>query len=172
MKTLRIASRVALFVSAVVLVGQVSAVRASGDEGKPEGRVEVTFTKWVLTLGPNPTFMVGFTGGDVEGAFVGEVFVNVARINPAIPSLSNLEVIYGVQANDPDHSFTSLVRGGSSLGKAQLDGRILAGWRIGDEVHVEWVSFPSPSADCPSPPEFAGPKCFVGTITIEPGNGE
>jgi hypothetical protein len=172
MKTLRIASRVALFVSAVVLVGQVSAVRASGDEGNPQGKVDVTFTKWVLTLGPNPGFFEGFTGGDVEGDFVGETFVNVARTNPAIPSLSNLEVIYGVQAANPDHSFYALIRGGAALGRAQLDGRILAGWRIGDEVHVEWVRFPSPGVNCPSPPEFAGPFCFVGTITIEPGNGE
>jgi hypothetical protein len=172
MKTLRIASRVALFVSAMALILQVSAVWAGGDEGDPQGRVQVTFTKWVLVLGPNPGFMTGFTGGDVEGAFVGETFVNVARTNPAIPMLSNLEVVYGVQAVNPDRSFTALIRGGSSLGKAQLDGRILAGWRIGDEVHAEWVRFPSPSVDCPSPPEFAGPFCFVGTITIEPGNGE
>ena len=130
-------------------------------------RVEVTFTKWVLSLGPNPTFFKGVAGGDVEGAFVGERLVSVARTNPAIPSLSNLEVIYGVQADDPDRSFTALVRGGASLGKAQFDGRILNGWRIGAQVHVEWVQFPSPSVDCPSPPDFAGPSCFVGTITIE-----
>ena len=168
MKTLGIRSRVALFVSAIVLVLQISPARAGEDEGGPQGKVEVTFTKWVLTLGPNPGFMQGFTGGDVPGAFVGETFVNVARTNPAIPSLSTLEVIYGVQAEDPELSFTALIRGGAALGKAQLDGRILAGWRIGDAVHVEWVRFPSPSADCPSPPVNAGAFCFVGTITIEP----
>ena len=165
MEKLRILSRVALFVSAIVLVVQVSAVRADGG-GNHHGRVEVTFTKWVLNGGVGP-FMAGVTGGDIEGVFVGELFANVARTNPAIPSLSRLEVIYGVQADNPDRSFFSLVRGGQSLGKAQLDGRILTGWRTGASVHVEWVRFPSPSVDCPSPPAGAGAFCFVGTITIE-----
>ena len=171
MKTNGVRSRVAWLVSAIVLVLQISPARAGGDDGKGgdrhHRRVEVTFTKWVLTLGPNPGFFKGFTGGDVDGVFVGETFVNMARANPDIPSLSNLEVIYGVQADDPNRSFTALIRGGASQGKAQLDGRILAGWRIGAQVHVEWVRFPSPSVDCPSPPDFAGAFCFVGTITIE-----
>ena len=170
MEKLRILSRIALFASALAFVIQIAPVKARGDEDKGEGnrhrRVEITFTKWVLNGGAGP-FMAGLTGGDVEGAFVGEVFVNVARTNPDIPSLNNIEVIYGVQADDPDRSFFSLIRGGSSLGKAQFDGRILAGWRIGAPVHAEWVSFPSPSADCPSPPPGAGTRCFVGTITIE-----
>ena len=171
MKIIGVRSRVALFVSAIALVLQISPARAGGDDGKGgdrhHRRVEVTFTKWVLTLGPNPTFFKGVAGGDVDGVFVGETFGSVARINPDTPALSKLDVIYGVQADDPDRSFTALIRGGAALGKAQLDGRILAGWRIGAQVHAEWVSFPSPSADCPSPPEFAGPRCFVGTITIE-----
>ncbi len=169
MKTLRIPSRVALFVSAIVLVVLVSAVGADGG-GNHHGQVEVTFTKWVLILGPNPTFMVGFTGGDVEGDFVGETLVQAASTNPAFPTLTRLEVVYGVQADDPNHTFTALIRGGSSQGKAQFDGRIRSGWRTGDKVYVEWVRFPSPSVDCPSPPANAGPFCFVGTITIL-GNG-
>ena len=172
MKTHRIPGRVALFVSAMALILQVSAVGAGGDEVNPQGRVEVTFTKWVLTLGPNPTFMAGFTGGDVEGDFVGETLVQVSSTNPAFPTLTRLEVAYGVQADDPNRTFTALIRGGSSQGHAQFDGRIRSGWRTGDEVYVEWVRFPSPGVNCPSPPEFAGPFCFVGTITIEPGNGE
>jgi hypothetical protein len=170
MEKLRILGRFGLFVSAMVLVLRISPALA-GEDLQPSDdhnrRVEVTFTKWVLTLGPNPGFMQGFTGGGVAGAFVGETFVNVARANPDIPSLSNLEVIYGVQADEPERSFTALMRGGAALGKAQLDGRILVGWRIGAPVHVEWVRFPSPSIDCPSPPTNAGAFCFVGTITIE-----
>ncbi|HEY2945723.1 MAG TPA: hypothetical protein VGN09_25050 [Vicinamibacteria bacterium] len=167
MEKLRLTSRVALFVSAMVFSFQISPARAAeGDQG---GRVEVTFTKWVLNgLGsPTPLLMRGVTGGEIEGVFIGETFVNVAKTNPDLPALSNLEVIYGVQADDPERSFTALIRGGAALGKAQLDGRILAGWRIGALVHVEWVRFPSTSADCPSPPPFAGAGCFVGTMTIE-----
>jgi hypothetical protein len=175
MKTLRILSRVALFVGAIVLVLQTSPARAGDDDGALPNdlrRFEITFTKWVLTAGATPTFMKGFTGGAVKGLFVGETFVSVARTNPDIPSLSNLEVIYGVQADDLRHSFTALLRGGAALGKAQLDGRILAGWRTGAQVHVEWVRFASPSADCLWPPAEAGAFCFVGTITVEAQPGD
>jgi hypothetical protein len=163
----RIPGGVAVFVFAVALSTHVAPARAAEDD--QGGRVEVTFTKWLLNGpgGTNPGFMRGVTGGEIGGVFIGETFVNVPKANPDLPALSNLEVIYGVQADDPDRSFTALIRGGAALGKAQLDGRILAGWRIGAPVHVEWVRFPSPSVDCPSPPAFAGPFCFVGTMTIE-----
>jgi hypothetical protein len=83
--------RIALFVSAIVLVVYVSAVGARGDQGDPQGRVDISFTKWVLNGGAGP-FMAGFTGGDVEGAFAGEVFENVP--SKRVPSLvSRLEVI-------------------------------------------------------------------------------
>jgi hypothetical protein len=170
MKMLPVRSRIVVLVGAMVLAFQLAPAQADADREKSEDhdrRVLVTFTKWLLALGPNPGYMQGVTGGHVEGVFFGETFVNVARANPAIPGLSTLEVIYSVQANDPDRSFTALIRGGAALGKAQLDGRILAGWRIGAPVHVEWVRFPSPSADCPAPPVNAGAFCFVGTITID-----
>jgi hypothetical protein len=169
MKTIAVGSRVALFVSAIVLLLEISpALAAEGDHG---GRVEVTFTKWVLSGGAGP-FMAGFTGGDVEGAFLGEVFANVPSLR--IPSRVNrLEVIYEIQADDENRSFTALLRGGQGkpegipLGsRAFLDGRILLGWRTGAQVHAEWVAMEGP-VNCPSPPAGAGPRCFVGTITIE-----
>lgn len=170
MDSLRIPGRVALLVGAIVLVPQQwSAVRADGANGR--GRVEITFTKWVLNGGLGP-FMEGRTGGDVEGTFLGEVFANVP--SQRVPPLVNrLEVIYAVQADDESHSFTSVIRGGQGkptgvgLGsRAFLDGRIVLGWRKGAQVHVEWVAMTGP-ADCPSPPAGAGALCFVGTITIE-----
>jgi hypothetical protein len=169
METLRMPWRVALFVSAILLVVYVSAVGARGDQDDPQGRVDISFTKWVLNGGAGP-FMAGFTGGDVEGAFAGEVFENVP--SKRVPSLvSRLEVIYEVQAGD--QSFTALLQGGQSkpeavgLGStARLDGFILAGWRTGSRVHVEWVAMQGP-ANCPSPPAGAGALCFVGTITID-----
>jgi hypothetical protein len=173
MQPFRNPGRVALFVGAVVLSLQTSPIRAGGGHGhggdNRHGRVEVTFTKWVLGLGPNPTFMLGITGGDAEGTFVGELFpfTQAVSANPSLlQPVSRNEVIYEVQANDPSRSFTALLRGGSALGHAQLDGRVLAGWRIGSEVHVEWDRLTGP-VNCPSPPAGAGPNCFVGTITIE-----
>jgi hypothetical protein len=153
-------------VGAVVLGLQTPRAGAAGlDAAAPNGRVEITFTKWLRAS--NNLFMHGVTGGDVEGVFTGEAFVNVLRANTALPAVSNLEVIYGVQATDPEQSFTALLRGGAALGRAQLDGRILAGWRIGSEVHVEWARFASPSENCPTPPADSLPFCFVGTITIQ-----
>jgi hypothetical protein len=81
--------------------------------------------------------------------------------------VTRLEVVYEVHADNQSRSFTALLRGGASLGKAQLDGRVLTGWRIGSEVHVEWDRLQGP-VNCPSPPSGAGPFCFVGTISIEP----
>ena len=174
MKTIGVRSRVALFVSAIVLVVQISPVRAGGDQGKwgANRRVEVTFTKWVLNGGAGP-FMAGFTGGDIEGLFAGEVFENVP--SKRVPSLVNrIEVIYEVQADNEKRSFTALIQGGQykpggiALGsRASLDGFILNGWRTGAQVHVEWVAMQG-QEDCgyPAPPG-AGLLCFVGTITIE-----
>ena len=171
MKTLGIPSRIALFVSAILLVLQISPARAGSDQEEPgpQGRVDLTFTVWVVNGGP---FKVGFTGGDIEGDLVGEIFENVP--SKRVPSLaSRLEVIYEVQAGE--QSFTALLQGGQSkpagvpLGStARLDGFILAGWRTGSLVHVEWVAMSSPSADCGyAAPAGAGPFCFVGTMTVD-----
>jgi hypothetical protein len=162
MQMRRIASRVALISSSLVLVVQVSAGGPDG-RGNHHGRVEVTFTKWVLNGGAGP-FMAGATGGEIEGAFLGEVFENVP--SKRVPSLVNrLEVIYQVQAEDPDLSFIALLQGGSSQGKALLDGFIVNGWRRGADVHVAWTA--KPQVNCPPAPAGAGANCFVGTMTIE-----
>ena len=76
MQMRRMASRAALIASALVLVVQVSSVAANG-RGSHHGRVSVTFTKWVLAGADGTgTLMEGTTGGDIEGVFFGEVFVN------------------------------------------------------------------------------------------------
>jgi hypothetical protein len=171
METSRFPGRIRLFVGAVALVSlmPVAPAGADGNGGGRQGRVEVTFTKWVLNGGFGP-FMEGVTGGDIDGVFLGEVFENVKSAR--IPSLVNrLEVIYEVQAGD--RSFTSLLQGGQYKpggvplgGTAQFDGFVLAGWRRGAQVHAEWTSMQGP-VNCPSPPVGAGALCFVGTITIE-----
>jgi hypothetical protein len=108
--------------------------------------------------------MAGSTGGDIEGDFLGEIFENVA--SKRVPSLlSRLEVVYEVQADNPNRSFTALIQGGAFQGKALLDGVIVGGWRKGAHIHADWIA--TPQASCPAAPAGAGPFCFVGTMTIE-----
>lgn len=117
--------------------------------------------------------MAGFTQGDVTGVFVGEVFQRQVSFNGRI---IRLEAMYEVQA--VEQSFTAPVRGGtgetkagepaSVTGAALLDGVILAGWRTGSRVHVEFQTFtPSSPTDVACPGAPAGKTCFSGTIHIE-----
>ena len=170
MKTIAVGSRVALLVSAIVLLVQVLPARAGGNdrrEGRSDhGRVEITFTKWITTPTATGALMAGFTGGDVEGVFSGEMLVRQESVDKRV---IRLEAVYEVQAGD--RSFIALIRGGtgetksgeaaSVSGAGLLDGTVLSGWRTGAQVHVAFQTMYNCS---PAPP--AG-KCFVGTITIE-----
>lgn len=185
MKTLGAQSRVVSLALALLFLLQISPALAGGSPSeqpattqgsrspfspspatekaadKHRGRVEVTFTKWITTY----PLMAGFTGGDVVGDFVGEVFQRQVSLNGRI---IRLEVMYEVQAGE--HSFTALIRGGTSgdTGAAQLDGVILFGWRTGARVHVEFQTMPAPSpteSGCAGAPP--GINCFQGTIHIE-----
>jgi hypothetical protein len=152
MKIISTRIRVALFVCAIVLLLQISPALAGGP-------VAITFTKWITS----GTDMAGFTGGDVPGIFVGEVLQRQVSHNGHV---TRLEAVYEVQAEDPEHSFSALIRGGSSFENfAALDGRILAGWRKGAQVHVEFTTM----TNCDGAPPGT---CFQGTIYVEqaPGN--
>jgi hypothetical protein len=133
---------------------------ANPPTAKKLGPVEVTFTKW-LTTAVEPYLLAGVTGGDVAGAFVGEVLQIQGSTNPDVTSILRLEAIYEVQGDNPDHSFTALIRGGQTAvgGAGLLDGVILSGWRTGARVHVEFET----TSGCAGNP--AGP-CFEGTIRI------
>ena len=168
MKTIAVGSRVALFASAIVLLVQISPVRAGGADGRGgrrgHRRAEITFTKW-LTTATAPFLMAGFTGGDVEGEFAGEI---LARQPSADLRVVRLEAIYEVRAGH--RSFTALIRGGigetksgeaaSFSGAGLLDGVVLSGWRTGAQVHAAFQTV----YNCAGAPTG---KCFVGTITIE-----
>lgn len=151
----------------VVLLLLTPAVAAGQfDQANP---VEITYTKWTRVVG-SITLLEGFTGGDVVGTFVGEVLQSQLSSDGAI---RRLEAVYGVQAGN--QSFTALIRGGrtNNPGDAILDGVILAGWRTGAEVHVEFKVIPTSSplyAACYGVP--AGLTCFQGTISVGrvPGN--
>ena len=129
---------------------------------KDPAPVEVTFTKWITT----GFHMAGETGGDVPGVFGGEVLQRIVSTNPNITPIIALEAVYEVQADNGRHSFTALLRGGQTgdtqeeLGSAILNGVILAGWRTGAQVRVEFQKISS----CAGKP--AGP-CFQGTMYIE-----
>jgi hypothetical protein len=160
MKTHR--SLVASVVIAFVLMMQISSAMAgpAGGDGHKEGRgtVEITFTKWITTPLPAalPWLMAGFVNDGPVGSFVGEVLDRKVSTNGRI---TKLEAIYEVV--DGDRSFTALVQGGQNnlLGAALLDGVILAGWRTGARVHVEFQVM----TNCLGAP--AG-RCFQGTIEI------
>ena len=136
------------------------------NQAKP---VEITYTKWVRVVG-SITLLEGFTGGDVVGTFAGEVLETQLSFDGAI---RRIEAVYEVEAGD--QSFTALIRGGRTTnpGDAILDGVILAGWRTGAKVHVEFKVIPAPSPldpACLGAP--AGLTCFQGTISVGrvPGN--
>lgn len=71
--------------------------------------------------------------------------------------------MYKVQAGD--QLFTALIRGGTNTvtGATLLDGFILAGWRTGAPVHVEFQTIPA-ATGCVGAPQ--GITCFEGTIQI------
>ena len=125
--------------------------------------VEITFTKWVNVV-DGFNLLEGFTGGDVVGDFTGESLQAQRSYNGEI---QRIEATYGVLAGD--RSFTALIRGGRTTnpGDAILDGVILAGWRTGAHVHVEFRVVPAPSpteSGCEGAP--VGKTCFQGTIHV------
>ena len=158
MRTIRLHSRVACFVGALALLLQISPALAEDhrDDNRP---VDVAFTKWITTF----PLMEGFWGGDLANKYVGEVLQRQVSVNPALNGIVRLEAIYEIQ--NGDHSFTALIRGGSNnvTGAAQLDGVILAGWRTGARVHVEFDTIPGTTGCFGAP---AGKTCFIGTIHV------
>ena len=85
-----------------------------GDRNRP---IEVTFTKWVTTF----PLMEGFWGDDLANRFVGEIFQrqvsqrqadNCYLPAPNCGRIIRLEALYEFHAGD--HSFTALIRGGTS----------------------------------------------------------
>jgi hypothetical protein len=172
MKINRSHIRVAAFSSAIAMLLQIAPVMADPklDRNRP---IEVTFTKWVT----EPVFvpdnfgitegrglMAGFTGGDIPGTFVGEVLQGQRSANPALrTSINRLEAIYEVHDLNGGHVFTALIRGGTNraTGAALLNGVVLAGWRTGAPVHVEFVTIVG-CVGAPTPTT----TCFEGTIHV------
>jgi hypothetical protein len=166
MKTHRRPLVTSIAIAFVVLFQMSPAIAgpAAGD-GDKEGRgaVEMTYTKWITTPLPAalPWLMEGFVNDGPVGSFAGEVLERNVTINPLInPGITKLEAIYEVL--NGARSFTALVQGGTNnqTGAALLDGVILAGWRTGAHVHVEFQVL----SNCTGAPVG---RCFSGTIRVE-----
>ena len=161
MSTVRTRIRVACFVAMALLFQFAPAMAASGDD-RSSRPVDITFTKWVTTF----PLMEGFWGGDVANPYVGEILQRQVSVNPALNGIIRLEAIYEIRRGD--QFFTALIRGGTNsvTGAAQLDGVVLAGWRTGAPVHVEFDTIPGipGTIGCVGAP--AGKTCFVGTIRV------
>ena len=167
MRTVRRYSRIACLAGALALLVQISSAHAS-DQDHDQRPVEITFTKWVVTAPPPPApqppfgLLLGFTGDDPVGSFVGEVLWRQASLNGHVVGL---EAMYEVV--DGDRSFTALIRGGSNAaGAALLEGVILAGWRTGARVQVVFQKYGAISGrpSCEGAP--LNKVCFEGTILV------
>ena len=158
MSTTRTRRRVTSLVGAIVMLLPVSLAMAQG-RGEPNHPIDVTYTKWISAY----PLMEGFWGGDPANKFDGEVLQRQVSVSPALNGIVRLEAIYEIK--NGDHSFTALIRGGSNnvTGAAQLDGTVLAGWRTGAPVHVEFDTIPGTTGCVGAPP---GTTCFMGTIRV------
>ena len=169
MRTSRIHNHVAVFSCAIALLLQISPALAQDqrDNDHHNRPVEITFTKWAApppAVPPTPFFGLfeGFYNDGPVGSFVAEVLWRQASVNGHV---AGLEALYEVV--DGDRSFSALIRGGSNAaGLGLLDGVILAGWRTGARVHVEfqrYLAIPGASS-CEGAP--LNKNCFVGTILV------
>ena len=171
MRTSGIHPRVALVSCAIALMFQISPALAGGqaDNNHSNQPVDITFTKWGApppAIPPTPFFGLfeGFSDDGLVGSFVAEVLWRQLSVNGHV---NGLEALYEVV--DGDRSFSALIRGGSNAaGAALLEGVILAGWRTGARVQVEfqrYLAIPgAPSCEGPSVP--MNRNCFVGTIHV------
>ena len=183
MSTTRTPGRVYSLIGAIMMLLHVFPVPVAMAEGKGDSNrpIEVTFTKWRTAVLPpsgvqTRSLFKGIVDGDLgDGGFVAEVLGRQASTpcaalvppcTPDIPvtgSIASLHAIYEVQVGE--HSFTALIQGGTNVvtGAAFLDGVILAGWRTGAKVHVEFQTIPG-TTGCVGAP--IGGTCFQGTIRV------
>ena len=181
--------RHALTCAAVLTLVFSAAISADqrADHGNMRGNrpLTVSFTKWRVNVPADPSqppfHFDGKARGPVAGTFVAEVlFRQAATFTKFRNRLTLLEAVYEVQTEacvaapetcgkDGDASFTALIRGGQdAVASGRLDGVILAGWRTGARVHVEFERH-TPIG----PTDFAcgdnapvGTTCFEGTMRI------
>jgi hypothetical protein len=164
----------------------IAAYQRDTDHGNRLGDrpVTVSFTKWRVNVPADPSqppFQFdGIARGPVAGTFVAEV---LQRQSTAFTKLRNpltrLEAVYEVQTEacvatpeicglHGDRSFTALIRGGqNAAASGRLNGVILAGWRTGARVRVEFERhIPSTPSEFACPDAPINKVCFEGTLEI------
>jgi hypothetical protein len=145
-------------------VGTASGQAVDAHSRRP---VVVTFTKWGAPPPANPPtpffgLFEGFANGGAVGSFVAEVLWRQASVNGHVVGL---EAVYEVV--DGERSFSALIRGGqSAAGAALLEGVIIAGWRTGARVEVQFQRYLAivGAPSCPGAPD--NKNCFVGTLHV------
>ncbi len=144
---------------------------AVADGGRDHRTVDVTFTKWVVTL-PAPTLagvlMDGVVGGDVgRGRFAGQVLSVDTTSRPGFTLLHPRYEFYGSK-----HSFIADVRvtenDTTAPATAVIRGVVTSGWMKGARVTGEYTVFGS----CPiqTPGNVFGALCFQGTLHLQRGD--
>jgi hypothetical protein len=156
MRRLTTSRRVAGLIAVLVLATGIAAASAQTQNRKERANtLELTYTKWFAPGFPN---MVGVVGGDIAGQFGGAVLE--ARPG-ASGRFTRLKAIYIVVAPDPSRSLTIRVKGAqdNQSGTAELNGRVVDGWRTGARVHAQYKVI-----SCTQSPDQT---CFQGTISIK-----
>jgi len=178
--------RVVMCAAAAALLLQMSSLEANGNNnGRGDAHdnraILVTFTKWRVNAPVVPAQFTGKARGRAAGVFFAEVLQAQSTAFPSLRnSLTRLEAVYEVQTEacvrapevcglNGDRSFTALLRGGQdAAASGRLDGVVLAGWRTGARVHVEFerhIPLTPANFACKDAP--IGTTCFQGTLRIE-----
>lgn len=156
-------------VAILVLVGAFAILAfsyAKPGAARADGSANVTFTKWVTSVGTGPAKfnMEGVVSGDVGGGrYTGEV-INLANA----AGITNIDALYHI--NGGAHQFTANlhVTQDDNAGTATIKGFVTDGWLKGSAVQGEYHVIAKCGILNAQPGPF-GDTCFSGTLQVLPG---
>ena len=167
MKTLRVQSRVASFVIAILLLLPISPALA-----EQNGHANVIFTKWVTGPTTCPTLLLPSILGvclSMEGVVSGDVgggpFAGVASIVSSDPDTTVIDALYQIGAGSA-HEFTAhnRVTQDNVTNTATIKGVVIDGWLKGAKVDGQYqVIHPCGILNA------GGGDCFQGTLHVHGG---
>jgi hypothetical protein len=167
MKTIRIQTRIASFVIAILLLLQISTALASGRRAAAvdnfRGRVEVTFIKWV-TDWPN---MAGVVSGDVGGG----LFVGLVLNYNHTDAIDTVEAIYHINGGALQFTAHVYVTQDNLTGVGVINGYVVDGPLQGTRVNGEYDVI-SPCGILNAINGSFGDACFQGNLVIRPGSAD
>ena len=167
MKTIRIQTRVAAFVIAILLLFQISTALAEGPHEREgdnfRGRVEVTFIKWI-TNAPN---MAGVVSGDVGGGtFAGLILSRVTEGN-----VTKIEALYHINGKALQFTAHNFITADNLKGTAVIKGFVTDGPLAGERVDGEYQVI-RPCGIINAQIGSSGDVCFQGNLVIRPGSAD